>query len=215
MNTSVKWCARTPGIRRPTARVIKGLAFVMALTALGTSAEAQGDRVRKLVLISGAQAADPQEFQAAQLIAQEWRKLGLEVEVRGLPRPQVSDLVWYNRDKWDVTMWRMVGRPERSDPDELVYNLFHSTTREKGFNFVGYVNPAYDRIAEAQRSEIDQDKRKTLVHTAQDMIMADVPYLFLVYPKNVVAYNSSVWRKDSIVDQSRIGVRNFGTFLHD
>ena len=71
--------------------------------------------------------------------------------MRGLPRPQVSDIVWYNRDKWDVTMWRMVGRPERSDPDELIYNLFHSSTREKGFNFVGYQNenrsvwyPCYD-----------------------------------------------------------------------
>jgi peptide/nickel transport system substrate-binding protein len=169
--------------------------------------------VRKLVLISGAQAADPQEFQAAQLIAQEWRKLGLEVEVRGLPRPQVSDIVWYNRDKWDVTMWRMVGRPERSDPDELIYNLFHSTTRDKGFNFVGYVNPEYDKIAEAQRSEIDQAKRRALVYSAQDMIMADVPYLFLVYPKNVVAYNSGIWKKDTIVDQSGIGIRNFWTFI--
>ena len=119
-------------------------------------AQAAGDRIRKIVIVSGAQAADPQEFQAAQLIAQEWRKLGLEVEVRGLPRPQVSDIVWYNRDKWDVTMWRMVGRPERSDPDELIYNLFHSSTREKGFNFVGYQSAAYDKVAEAQRSEIDQ-----------------------------------------------------------
>src|SRR5262249_4137192 len=102
---------------RSTAAACLGLA--MTLAGVPGAAEAEGDRVRKLVLISGAQAADPQEFQAAQLIAQEWRKLGLEVEVRGLPRPQVSDLVWYNRDKWDVTMWRMVGRPERSDPDEL------------------------------------------------------------------------------------------------
>lgn len=176
------------------------------------AADAAGDRVRKLVLISGAQAADPQEYQAAQLIAQEWRKLGLEVEVRGLPRPQVSDIVWYNRDKWDVTMWRMVGRPERSDPDELVYNLFHSTTREKGFNFVGYVNPDYDKIAEAQRAEIDQEKRKALIDKAQDAIMADVPYLFLVYPKNVVAYNAKAWKKETIVEQSGIGVRNFWTF---
>ena len=212
MNTLHNSSART--LRMPAAGAIICLGFVLVLTALAGSAEAQGDRVRKLVLISGAQAADPQEFQAAQLIAQEWRKLGLEVEVRGLPRPQVSDIVWYNRDKWDVTMWRMVGRPERSDPDELVYNLFHSTTREKGFNFVGYVNPEYDRIAEAQRSEIDQAKRKVLVHSAQDVIMADVPYLFLVYPKNVVAYNSSIWKKDTIIDQSGIGVRNFWTFIN-
>ncbi len=33
--------------------------------------------------------------------------------------------------------WQMVGRPERSDPDEIVYNLFHSSTAEKGYNFIG------------------------------------------------------------------------------
>jgi len=215
MNASVKNSALgNQGIRSTLgAAAMAGLAFFIALTTLAHFAMAQSDRVRKLVLISGAQAADPQEFQAAQLIAQEWRKLGLEVEVRGLPRPQVSDIVWYNRDKWDVTMWRMVGRPERSDPDELIYNLFHSTTRDKGFNFVGYLNPEYDKIAEAQRSEIDQAKRRALVYSAQDIIMADAPYLFLVYPKNVVAYNSGVWNKDTIVDQSGIGIRNFWTFI--
>src|SRR5262245_61509330 len=178
---------QTTGRSRP--RMIRrhviaaGAAAIIAAVSLSATAAAQGEKVRKLVLISGAQAADPQEFQAAQLIAQEWRKLGLEVEVRGLPRPQVSDIVWYNRDKWDVTMWRMVGRPERSDPDELVYNLFHSSTREKGFNFVGYQSADYDKIAEAQRVELDQDKRKSLVHQAQDQIMKDLPYMFLVYPK--------------------------------
>jgi peptide/nickel transport system substrate-binding protein len=214
-NNTMKLSA-IPSTRRFAGRAAwrAGLfACMVALAAPAGLAEAQGDPIRKLVLIAGAQAADPQEFQAAQLIAQEWRKLGLDVEVRGLPRPQVSDLVWYHRDKWDLAMWRMVGRPERSDPDELVYNLFHSSTREKGFNFVGYVNPEYDRIAEAQRAEIDQSKRKALIDRIQDMIMADMPYLFLVYPKNVVAYNASVWQKDSIVDQSGIGVRNFWTFI--
>ncbi len=203
-----------PQLRAPRRVLHAVLGIAAILGALGASiVAAAADQVRKIVLVSAAQAADPQEFQAAQLIAQEWRKLGLDVEVRGLPRPQVSDIVWYNRDKWDVTMWRMVGRPERSDPDELIYNLFHSTTAKDGFNFVGYQNPAYDKIAEAQRVEIDQTKRKALVYQAQDMIMADLPYLFLVYPKNVVAYNSNIWKKDTIVDQSGIGVRNFWTFI--
>ncbi len=146
-------------------------------------AHAAGDPIRKIVLATAAQAADPQEFQAAQLIAQEWRKLGLDVEVRGFPRPQLSDLVWYNRQKWDTTMWRMVGRPERSDPDELVYNLFHSSTAEKGFNFVGYVNKEYDAVAEGQRRETDQAKRKQIVAKAQEMVAKDAPYVFLVHPK--------------------------------
>ena len=187
-------------------------AIALATAALTPAAHAQGDMLRKIVIISGAQAGDPQEFQAAQLVAQEWRKLGLDVEVRGLPRPQVSDIVWYKRDTWDVTMWRMVGRPERSDPDEFVYSLFHSSGSEKGYDFVGYNNPEYDKTAEAQRAEIDQTKRKVLIDKAQDLIMRDVPYFFMVYPKNVVAFNSNAWKKDTIVDQSGIGVRNFWTF---
>ncbi|WP_342362766.1 ABC transporter substrate-binding protein [Terrarubrum flagellatum] len=176
-------------------------------------AQQAGDPIRKLVLVTAAQAADPQEFQAAQLVAQEWRKLGLDVEVRGMPRPQLSDLVWFSRDKWDTTMWRMVGRPERSDPDEVVYSLFHSANREKGYNFVGYNNPTYDKVAEDQRRELDLPKRKALINQAQDIIVRDQPYLFLVYPKNVAAYLSNVWKKESVVDQSGIGIRNFWTFV--
>src|SRR5262245_2247145 len=110
-------------------RALLAGAAAFATTAAGIGgvlAQDAGDRIRKIVLLTTAQAADPQEFQAAQLIGQEWRKLGLDVEVRALPRAQRDELVWFNRDKWDTAMWRMVGRPERSDPDELVFNLFHS-----------------------------------------------------------------------------------------
>src|SRR5262249_7117129 len=97
------------------------LASVAASTFIrpAFAAGAPGDAIRKLVIVSAAQASDPQEFQAAQLLAQAWRQLGLDIEVRGMPRPQLADLVWYKRDTWDMTMWRMVGRPERSDPDEF------------------------------------------------------------------------------------------------
>src|SRR3954451_2561379 len=81
---------------------------------------------------SDTQGAVPQSFQAAQLIAQAWRQLGLDVEVRPTARQQLSQVVWYERERWDATMWRMVGRPERSDPDELVFNLFHSSTAPRG-----------------------------------------------------------------------------------
>jgi peptide/nickel transport system substrate-binding protein len=172
-----------------------------------------GDPIRKLVIVSAAQASDPQEFQAAQLLAQAWRQLGLDIEVRGLPRPQLSDLVWNTRDKWDMTMWRMVGRPERSDPDEFAYNLFNPATAATGYDFVGHNNPGYMKIAEAQRAELDKEKRRSLLYEAQDVINQDQPYIFLVYPKNVLAYDKSVWKPESIVEQSGIGIRSFWTFL--
>src|SRR5688500_5313649 len=141
----------------------------LALTGLVPQAMAQGasERVRKIVLISWPQGANPQGFQASQLIAQVWRQLGLEIEIRSLPWQQHVQVVWNERERWDASMWRMVGRPERSDPDELVYNLFHSSTAPKGFNFVGYSNPEYDRIAEQQRRTMDQEKRRGFVREAQ------------------------------------------------
>ena len=111
----------------------------LAVLATAAAAFAQGptERVRKLNLYSWPQAELPQIYQASQLIAQQWRQLGLEVEVKPLQRQAQTALIWNDRAKWDVTMWRMVGRPERSDPDEFLYNLFHSSTAAKGFNFIG------------------------------------------------------------------------------
>jgi peptide/nickel transport system substrate-binding protein len=203
-----------PALLSRRSLLLAATALTTAATLAATDAMAQqaGGQIRRLVLISAAQASDPQEFQAAQLVAQQWRQLGLDVEVRGLPRPQLSDIVWRTRERWDTTMWRMVGRPERSDPDELVYNLFHSSTREAGFNFVGYSNPAYDAVAEAQRRELDLARRRALIGQAQDIVMRDVPYFFLVYPRNVVAFNNAVIRRETVVDQAGIGQRNFWTF---
>ncbi|MCC7425728.1 MAG: twin-arginine translocation pathway signal protein [Alphaproteobacteria bacterium] len=177
------------------------------------SAQQAGDRIRKIVLVARPQAADTQAYQAAELIVQAWRQLGLDIEIRAMPRPQQSELVWFNRDRWDMTMWQMVGRPERSDPDELVFNLFHSSVAARGYNFVGYVNPEYDRLAEQQRLETDEEKRRTIIRQAQEIIARDQPYFFLVFPKWTLAYDSRVWDPASIVDQKGIGIRNTWTFI--
>jgi peptide/nickel transport system substrate-binding protein len=191
--------------------LLAGIALPM-LPSLAFAAT-PGDKIRKLVIVSAAQASDPQEYQAAQLLAQSWRQLGLDIEVRGLPRPQLADLVWNTRDKWDMAMWRMIGRPERSDPDEFAFNLFNPATIATGYDFVAYDNPAFQKLAEAQRTESNPAKRQALLYSAQDIINQDQPYIFLVYPKNVLAYDKSVWKPVSIVEQSGIGIRCFWTFL--
>ena len=174
---------------------------------------AQGDQVRTLTLLTRPQATDPQEYQSVQLVAQEWRKLGVDVNVEAMPWEQLADLVWYSRNDWDMTAWQMVGRPERGDPDEIVFNLFHSSTAEKGYNFVGYDNPEYDALVEAQRSETDAAARQQLVFQAQALLDQDQPYAFLVYPKSTYAFRSDVWDANSIVEQNGIGIKNFWTFV--
>ncbi|MBV9537941.1 MAG: hypothetical protein JOY70_03290 [Acidisphaera sp.] len=176
-------------------------------------AQNAGDAIRPLVILAQPEAAAPQEFQAAELAAQAWQQLGLNITVRPLPGQQYSQVVWYERQKWDATTWQMVGRPERSDPDELTYNLFFSGNAANGYDFVGYVNPDYDRLAQAQREELDLDKRQALIRQAQELINRDQPYAFMVHPKNLTAINTAVWDAASTVQQAGIGMRNFWTWL--
>lgn len=181
--------------------------------AAPASAQPAGDPIRRLVILNRPQSNNPQAYQAAEMIAQEWRKLGLEVELRPLPRQQHSEVVWNQRDRWDLTMWQMVGRPERSDPDEFVFNLFHSSTAPTGFNFVGWTDPDYDRLAEAQRRETDPERRRALVRAAQERVNAAQPYLFLVHPKQVHAFNRAQLREGTLVNQAGLGLRNIWTYL--
>ena len=201
-----------------TTGFIKAMAFgAIALGLLAgpmiPPAEAAGDEIRAMKLISRPQSNNPQAFQAAQLIAQEWRKLGLDVQVQAMPRPQQSDVVWYKREGWDMTMWQMVGRPERSDPDEIVFNLFHSSTAPKGYNFIGYINPEFDKVAEAQRVETDKEKRRELVFKAQEILDRDQPNVFLVYPLRTFPFDKTVWNEETIVEQPGLGIKNFWTFI--
>jgi peptide/nickel transport system substrate-binding protein len=198
----------------PTRRdLLAGASATVALAARSANAEAEGDKIRPLVLVAKPQAVDPAQFQAAQLVMQEWRKLGLKITLQVLPAAQQSTLVWMNRTKWDMTTWEMVGRPERSDPDELTYSLFHSTLAPTGYDFVGYINPEYDHLAEAQRAENDPARRAALVKQAQMLIKRDQPYVYLVYPRRSMAFNSDVWDPASVVEEAGIGIRNFWTFL--
>lgn len=189
-------------------------ALVASLAGLPKMALAQATTpVRALTLYSRAQAANPQQYQSAELIAQAWGDLGLDVTVSGLPQNQLSDIVWYNRNSWDVTMWQMVGRPERSDPDDFVSNLFLSTNIETGYNFVGYNNPEYDRVARAQRLAVDRTARQALIYEAQDIINADQPYVFLVYPTKSYAYDKTVFDGASLINQPGLGIKNFLSFV--
>ena len=130
-----------------------------------------------------------------------------------MPWEQMIQAIWFSRDEWDTTAWQMVGRPERSDPDEIVYNLFHSSTAEQGYNFIGYSNPEYDALVEAQRVELDPDARREIVRKAQALLAEDQPNMMLAHPQSTYAFNTAVWDPETLVDQSGIGIRNTWTYI--
>jgi peptide/nickel transport system substrate-binding protein len=201
-------------MKRRTLVAAAGIAAIAPNTiARGAFAQNAQEKVRKINLYTWPQAALPQAYQASQLIAQQWRQLGLDIDVKPLQRQAQTALIWYSRDKWDTTMWRMVGRPERSDPDEFLYSLFHSSYADKGYDFIGYVNKDYDALAEKQRTQLDREERRKTVFEMQKIIDRDQPYAFLVHPKYPLAFNKAVFKEDTVVNQTGIGIRNIWTFV--
>jgi peptide/nickel transport system substrate-binding protein len=201
----------------------KGLVFMTVACVLvfgtmmlaATDAGAANDRlIRKIVVLTRPQAAVPDEFETCNLLVAEMQALGINAQLKVMPWEQMADFVWYQRDKWDMTGWQMAARPERLDPDEFTFNLFHSSTAPKGYNFVGYISSAYDKVAEEQRITIDRDKRQKLIKKAQEIIAEDVGYLFSVNQTLNYVFNNKVFAANSVKDMAGLGIKNFWTYIN-
>ncbi len=191
------------------------LSMVMAIFAVPVSSQEAGEMVPPIVVHSVTQAERPVEFEATRLVVENMKGLGLTVEHRAIPWAQLIDEVWFTRegeDAWQMTAWRMVGRPERSDPDEFAFNLFHSSGMAEGYNFVGYSNPEYDALAEAQRGELDLEARQGLLFEAQQIIAEDVPNVYYVHPSTPQLVRTDVWDESTVVTQAGIGIQNYWTW---
>ena len=198
------------------------LALMMLALALPVTSQTMGEMVPSIIVHSVTQAERPIEYETTRLVVENMRELGLEVEHRAIPWAQLIDEIWYSRTvdsaaadrPFQMTHWRMVGRPERSDPDEFTYNLFHSSVRDGGYNFIGYNNPAYDALAEAQRVEVgDREARLDIICEAQQIIRNDMVNAYFIHPLTPQVVNTSVFNPDSITTQAGIGVHNFWTWI--
>lgn len=172
--------------------------------------------IRGLEVLSQPQAANPEEFETANIIVDAMRQLGLNVKLKVTPWEKMLELVWFDRggeESFDMTGWQMTARPERLDPDEFTYNLFHSTTAADGYNFVGYNNPEYDAVAEEQRVTLDPNERLVLIQKAQQIIADDAVYHFIANPTLNYVYNNKVFDSNSIVDMAGLGIKNFWTYI--
>ena len=78
------------------------------------------------------------------------------------------------------------------DPD--IYELWHSSQAEKGFNFVSYSNPKVDRLIEAGRTEYDREKRKEIYYKIHFLIAEDQPYTFLYVPESTPALHQDTFK---------------------
>ncbi|MDQ7849977.1 MAG: hypothetical protein RB148_06860, partial [Armatimonadota bacterium] len=171
-----------------------------------------GTRVPDLTFVFPSASYDPVRYESGILLSNNWRRLGLEVEVVPMDFTALSRRI--STPPWDFHAFisGFVARPERLDPDVLLFRPFHSSQDVPGgTNFMGYRNPEYDRLVEAQRTEIDVRKRREIVFKLQEILARDVPTITLYHPVEVHAYNKEKFRGH--VPTIGYGIFNFWTLV--
>jgi len=170
--------------------VAPGAALVSAIDAALNDAAAQpapGQPVGKL----GVYLPNwPDQVELWRQLSRDWAPLGFELDLQqGTLDTFISQIVAEQKLPHIGSMsWG--GAPDRLDPDYFLSEMFHSRrTARGGLNFGFYRNEAFDRLADAQRAEMDPAKRQVLVREAQQIIADDSPSIVLYHRDIIHAYN--------------------------
>ncbi|WP_291295745.1 ABC transporter substrate-binding protein [Elioraea sp.] len=132
----------------------------------------------------------PDQVELWRQLSREWQAIGIELDLQqGTLDTFVSQIVAEQKLPHMGSMsWG--GAPDRLDPDYFLSEMFHSRrTARGGLNFGFYRNEAFDKLADAQRSEMDPAKRQQLVREAQTHIVEDSPSIVLFHRDIIHAYN--------------------------
>jgi peptide/nickel transport system substrate-binding protein len=142
---------------------------------------------------------------AAALQAQ-WRRVGIELEVRPLELATLfSDIA---KGNFQITYQRWVGA--NTDPDFFEYAFSSRRFPPDGANRGHYRNPRLDALTDQIRMEMNQEKRKALCSEAQKILAEDLPYLPLWFNDVVSVHRRAL----GTLDLSSTADYNFLRTLH-
>lgn len=158
----------------------------------GTADESEmGDPVPELSLMTSLPEDNQMNYEAAGDIGDAWEELGIDVNVEPIDFNAKSDRLRSDSQDFDAFVHGWSGRIDRIDPDMYIHAIFHSSNADPGGNnFTGYTVDEYDALADAQRQEMDQEKRKEIIFEAQEMLADDIPMIPLYFRDLVFAYNN-------------------------
>ena len=124
----------------------------------------------------------------AAVLQDQLKKVGIALDIRSFEFATFyADVV---KGSFQLYSLRWIGGNE--DPDIFYYAFHSSSFPPKHANRSYYVNPEMDRLIEAGRSTVDQEKRKQIYAQVQQILARDLPYINLWYFDNVVVHSTRV-----------------------
>jgi peptide/nickel transport system substrate-binding protein len=129
----------------------------------------------------------------AHLIKQSWLELGVKTWVQGMEGEALfgnGGPQWNGKDAGLIYGW-----DQGVDPDDYVNwnsTQIQANADAPGDNDGRYVNPDIDRLTVQGQAQPDPAQRKQIYSRIQQILAADVPAIFLCWPRSLVAYNSKL-----------------------
>lgn len=143
-----------------------------------------GNNVLKLIITT----ADTAEYiKVAENTAQMWRAIGVQTTVIAVNSREMIKNTLKNRDYEILLYGEILG----ADPD--LYSFWHSSqTDSPGLNLARYSNRNTDKILETARSTSDHTERGKLYQKFQELLVQDLPAIFLYTPAHIYAINKNI-----------------------
>jgi peptide/nickel transport system substrate-binding protein len=133
----------------------------------------------------------PSDIQAAKLIAEDSKKIGVDFKVQVVSVDKLTEITTQKKDgkmapDFDTFVWGWGGDPY--DPSALLKLV--TTSEIGGSSDSFYSNPEYDQLFKEQTAEFDPAKRKEIVQRMIALTQRDLPYLVLTYDPVLEAYRT-------------------------
>lgn len=129
----------------------------------------------------------PELKQTAELIKEQWGKLGARINL------EILDSVTVQQDYIKPREYQalLFGEVLNTDPDPFAF--WHSSQRkDPGLNLAVYANDTIDKLLEQARQSINQEHRKEKYIEFQKLLIEDAPAVFLYSPTYLYPVNKKV-----------------------
>lgn len=113
----------------------------------------------------------------AEYLINQFKKFGINIEVRTHAWKDFLKLVHQGEHQLYMLGWSS----DNGDPDNFLYPLFHSKNKGDPGNTSFYGDPEVDKLIEAGMKELNPKVRREIYRKAEEMIVRDVPVIFLYH----------------------------------
>lgn len=137
-----------------------------------------------------------QRIKTAVIIQSQLERIGIEVKIRTVEWAAfLKQFVMPGYFDAIILGWTLP-----HDPDG--FDVWHSSRRDGGLNFIGYADPEADACLEAARATLDRAVRKKHYDRFQEILHRDQPYCFLYVPYQL----SAVQKRFKGIDPAPAGI---------